>query len=151
MNHFKQRLSNNFTAYKSGVSPCQRLTMSANRVYNTMSKKSTKSSKQLKNTSATASIVVSTEPAKKSEKVLRWIAGCRDQRLIHHFDRAVHELELPESRINRTKSDGWYQKHQASHLRFYGRFAVFYRYEGTDLFILAVMGKGKNDHDYERD
>ena len=124
--------------------------MSSARVYNNTSKKRSKSSKVLRNTSPEESNFVSTEPARKSERVLKWVAGCGDQRLIDLFERAVHELESRENRIRQTKGDGWYsKKYQASHLHFYGRFSVFYRYEGTDLNILAVMGKAKNDRDYE--
>ena len=119
------------------------------REYTIMSMKHSKSSKPFKKVPKEESITVSTPPDTQSQQVRKWLAGCGDQRLVEMFTRAVNELESSESRINRTKGDGWYPKYEASHLRFYGRFAVFYRYEGTSLHILAVMGKAKNDHDYE--
>ena len=117
--------------------------------YKIMPKKHSKSSKPLKKVRIEESITVSTPPDTQSQQVTKWLAGCGDQRLVEMFTRVVNELELPKNRLSRAKGDGWYPKYEASHLHFYGRFSVFYRYEGTSLHILAVMGKARNDHDYE--
>ena len=84
-----------------------------------------------------------------SQQVKKWLASCRDQRLLEIYHREVHYLESAENRLNQAKGDGWYSEYQASHLRFYRRFAIFYRYEDTELYILAIMGKARNDRDYE--
>lgn len=123
--------------------------MHTNRLHKMSSEKRSKSSEALRNIAPKEPIVISTKTAAKSEHVLKWIDRCRDQCLLNHFDVVVHELESRENRIRHPKGDGWYSKFKANHLHFYGRFSVFYRYTGTDLTILAVMGKARNDRDYE--
>jgi hypothetical protein len=104
--------------------------------------------KSSKNISKSDADVPLSEPDFSSQ-VKRWRSRCRDLLTVRLFDEAVSSLASKENRLNRPHCDGYYPKYKACHLRFTQGIAVFYRYEGANLFIVAVMQHTGDKNDYK--
>ena len=84
-----------------------------------------------------------------SPQVQKLRTQCPDSLTLKLLDQAISRLASVENRLSRPRCDGYYRKYDACHLRFRRGLAVFYRYNGNHLSILAVMHHigGKNDYE----
>lgn len=105
--------------------------------------------KSSKNTCEKSDVDVPSSKTDMLPRVRKWRSKCRDSLTVELFDKVVEFLASKENRLSRPKCNGYYPEYDACHLHFTEGISVFYRYEKTDLSILAVMQHTGDKNDYK--